>query len=194
MDRELFPQPGDRRQRDHPRRHRHGTGRLVQRAPARDRRLHLDRLGLPRRGRHRPDRTTPTTPTSAAGSGRRTRGCSPGAATSTSPVTGGPRRTTARSCSGCAPSPTWRSTGRSTTACDGWNALVVERRSRQLDLGRARGLAGHGGGLQRRRRGGAARQRCAGRSRSGGARPRFRSTFEIEYRPGTLTAVAYAGA
>ena len=50
--------------------------RLVLRQPARDRRLHLDRLGLPRRGRHRPGHDARTTRPRAS-SVRPTRGCSP---------------------------------------------------------------------------------------------------------------------
>ena len=47
------------------------------RAPARDRRFHLDRLGLPRRGRHRAVRTDRTRRTRSAASWRRTRGSRP---------------------------------------------------------------------------------------------------------------------
>ena len=97
------PQPGDRGHGDLPRADRPavaaGPG-----PPARDRRLHLDRLGLPRRGRHRPGRRQ-RGPDRRRLPRARTRGCWPGAATSTSPATADRRRTTGRSCSGCAPHP-----------------------------------------------------------------------------------------
>ena len=84
------------------------------RAPARDRRLHLDRLGLPRRGGDRDARSTaPATPT---GSWARTRGSPPTAATSTSPGTAARSRTGARSSGVGAPRPTSRCGRRSTTA------------------------------------------------------------------------------
>ena len=59
------PAAGDRRQRDQPAEDRRELG--CARAPPRDRRLHLDRVGLPRRGGHRPHgvRRPPTRSASA---------------------------------------------------------------------------------------------------------------------------------
>ena len=80
----------------------------VRRHPARYRRLHLDRLGLSRRGRDRPHRLRaagfddPASNRSSAS----IRGGPPGAATSTSPATGAPSRSTARSSSDCGLTPT----------------------------------------------------------------------------------------
>ena len=61
--------------------------RLVEDQSADHRRLHLDRLGLPRRGRHRTHRSTPTSPHARPRSAVPFPGSPPGAATSTSPAT-----------------------------------------------------------------------------------------------------------
>ena len=90
----------------------------VRRYPLRHRRLHLDRLGLPRRGRDRAHRLRPAGRDARARSrsSASTRGGPPGAATSTSPATAARSRTTARSSSGCGLTPTSPCSGRSTTA------------------------------------------------------------------------------
>ena len=73
----------------------------VRQASPRDRRLHLDGLGLPRRGRDRPRRVLRReSPRRSTRSWASTRGSPPGAATSTSPATAARCRTTARSSSG----------------------------------------------------------------------------------------------
>ncbi len=74
----------------------------------------------------------------------------------------------------------------------GRHAVVLGRCGLELELGRARGCAGHGRGLRRRRRGGAARERPLGRAASPAAQPhRYRSVFEATYEPGRLEAVAW---
>ena len=109
-----LPAPGDRRVRDLPEQDRPAVAARPGQ-PARDRRLHLDRLGLPRRGRRRPGHRSPTTRRRAS-SARPTRGCSRTSATSTSPATAARRRTTARSSSASAATRTSPSCGRSCTA------------------------------------------------------------------------------
>ena len=130
-------------------------------APARDRRLHLDRLGLPRRGRDRAHRLRPSR-TERPGSSRSsasTRGARRGAGTSTSRVSAARSRTTARSSSACGPTPTSPCSGPSTTA-----RPVPGRPGPGPTWSRAgagpdtRG-AGHGRGLRRRGRGRAAGER-----------------------------------
>ena len=143
---------------------------LVREHPPRDRRLHLDRLGLPRRvGHRRRCATSRDPPTRPADSWRRTRGSPPTAATSTSPGSAARSRTGGRSCGVCAPRPTSRcgrprTTARSRRSAVGWSftdaiAIVV--------VARVRGPAGHGRGVRRRRRGRAADERRLRRSCDG---------------------------
>ena len=171
--RRALSEPGDRRQRDPSRGHRHGLGGGPP-ASVRDRRLHLDRLGLPRRGGHRAhrlqrDRTHRHGPPSFLGEypwlhglvrGHRHHGPPPPAVvlprdrlrTAHRPL---PRGAAARAPRRRPPAGTpWS-----------WTDVVVE-----LELGRARGCAGDGGGLRRRRRGRAAGERPLRRADSPAAR------------------------
>ena len=84
--------------------------------PERHRGLHLDGLGLLRRGRDRPPAVRDPGRQPGLRSPERTPGCSPGAATSTSPATAGPPRTSGKSSSASATNRTWRSGGPNTTA------------------------------------------------------------------------------
>ena len=167
--------------------------RLVQRPPARDRGLHLDRLGLPRRGRHRPRRLPGRGLRADRHLRRPTRGSPAGSATSTSPATGGPCRTTARRSSGCGTSPTSPCTGRSSTGAPtfrtpwSWTDSVS---SWSWDVP---------AGLARRRSTSTAtptRSSCFSNGRSlgraaVGAEKAFIARFDVAYEPGELVAVAY---
>ena len=101
-----LPRPHHRRHRDLAELDRRQLGPRRGRHP-RDRRLHLDRLGLPRRDRHRHDaiRATDRRGSDGASEATRSPAASPssphGAATSTSSACAGPSPTSARSCSAC---------------------------------------------------------------------------------------------
>ena len=194
IDRELFPQPGDRRHRRPSRARSTGSGGSCRDNP------HVigdftwtgwDYLGEAGIGRvddrRRPDRR--------ASSGRPTRGCSRTSATSTSPATAGPRPTTGRSSSACAATRTSRCCGPSTTAAScrptpwAWT-----RHGRQLDAGpapRARRSPSRSTATPTRS------SCCWTAGRSGvapvGEKNRFRAEFEVTYAPGELVAVARTG-
>ena len=118
LDGELFPHRVIVATESHPPSIDTRLGRGVADNPQRHRRLHLDRLGLPRRGGHRPASSTGSSRTRSAcpRSSATTRGSPPGAPTSTSPVTAFRSRTTARSSSAAAPTRTSPCDGPSTTA------------------------------------------------------------------------------
>ena len=157
------PEPRHRRDRDLPDPHRPRLGGSSRQRP-RHRRLHLDRLGLPRRGRHRP--ATPPT-TRRAGVRRavpvaaRAR-----AATSTSPATA-PRLVLpgdrVRPAAPTRTSPCCRpeTHGRKTVGHGPWSWSDTSAAGR----GPAPRAPGHRRGLQRRRRGGAGAQRPRDRHR-----------------------------
>ena len=153
------PATGDRRDRVPPADGRHGLGRRA-RQPQRHRRLHLDRLGLPRRGRHRPHRVRRATERArhvgvprrlpvAHRLVRRHRHHRPPPPAVVLPRDRlrSPHRSVPRGAAARAP----RQDGRA------FEPVGVERRRVELELGRPRGRAGRGRGLRRRRRGGAAR-------------------------------------
>ena len=143
------------------------------RAPARDRRLHLDRLGLPRRGRHR-TRAVRRLATSSGGF----MGAYPWltAQCGDFDITGHRRpvsywreivwglRADALPRGAAARAPR-----RSNRRLGSW--LVVHRRVAIVVVARLRGPARHGRGLRRRRRGRAAPERHASRSSARGRRP-----------------------
>ena len=166
-----------------------GAGPVVTGNPPRHRRLHLDRLGLPRRGRHRPGRATATTPTPGM-SGfhgdypwlaahvrrhRHHRPPPPGVVLPGDRLRPA-RRPLHRRAAARAP----RQAGRATPA-PGRGAT----RSSSWTWAGARGQAGHRRGVRRRRRGRAAGQRRVARA---GSRPatthRFRAEFETTYAAG----------
>ena len=158
-DRELLPRPHHRRHRDLADARSSATGSSCKPTP-RHRRLHLDRLGLPRRDRHRRDPIR-----RHDGHGHRLLRRIPGADRLV-------RRHRHRRpppprllLPGDRLRPALRAVHRGQPAREprppdrGRDAVGVGRRHRELDLAGLGGHAGHGRRLQRRRRGGTARQR-----------------------------------
>ena len=161
-----LPRPHHRRNRDLAVVDRRQLGaREGQRS--RHRRLHLDRLGLPRRDR---DRCRPATSTSSKAAPLRSPVGSPnsppGVATSTSLDTAAPSPTSARSSSACAPTRTSRSTRPPTT--------TARSRSRRRGRGATRSRTGPGAAAK------------ANPSRSTSTATRTRSNCSSTERPSVL--------
>ena len=195
LDRELLPATGDRRapSPSPPTVDTDWAGVLEQ--PQRHRRLHLDGVGLPRRGGHRPHRVRRTSRTRSAcrRSAATTRGSPPGAPTSTSPVTAGRSRTTGRSSSASAPTRTSPCSGPSTTA----RRSCTRARGRGATSSSSWSWAGHEGApvvVEVYADADEVELLVNGRSlgrQPAGAEHRFRAEFETTYEPGELEAVAW---
>ena len=158
MDGDLYPNRVDRGQRDPSCRHRYRLGGCRRQSP-RHRRLHLDRLGLPGRGRASAAPSTANRerprivrlPRRVSLADRMVRRHRHHRSPPPAVVLPGDRlRAAAR------PLPRRAAARASRRGCRR-DPVVVERRGLELELGWARGRAGDRGGLRRRRRGGAAR-------------------------------------